>query len=118
MDEPTPEDIAELARLRRHLHEGGSARLPEAAAACGLRISALVRWLADGRLRRVAPTTGTAPLACVVCTNAAPRDLCDGCRRRLVAAGEGGVAMPGPSASRAPAPGNATPPRRHSHRRT
>ena len=118
MDEPTPEDIAGLARLRRHLREGGSARLPEAAAACGLRISALARWLSDGRLRRVAPAAATTRVACVVCTNAAPHDLCDGCRRRLVAAGDGGLGAPRRPASPAPVPGAGATARRHSRRRT
>jgi len=114
MDDTTPEDIEGLARLRRHLYEGGSARLPEAAAACGLRISALVRWLADGRLRRIGPTA-VEPVTGVVCANAGPPDLCGGCRRRPVAAVSGTAAVaPGPAP---PAPPT-TPARRHSGRRT
>jgi hypothetical protein len=82
------DEVDKIARLRRHLHAGGSTRLHEAAQACGLSNSELERWLADGRLRYSADTGPVASvLRCSVCNQASRHDLCDECRGRLIAAG-------------------------------
>lgn len=81
-------EMDKIARLRQHLHAGGSTRLHEAAEACGLSNSELARWLADGRLRH---SSDSGPvdtvLRCSVCGQSSRHDLCDECRGRLIAAG-------------------------------
>lgn len=85
LDDLTRDEMEKLARLRCHLQDGGTARLHEAAIACGISSVEIDRWLQEGRVRQVndgarAETAGR----CSVCGQGSERDLCDECRARLL----------------------------------
>ena len=88
LPDESKDEMHKIARLRQHLHAGGSTRLHEAAQACGLANSELERWLAEGRLRHSSDSGPVASAArCAVCGQGSRHDLCDECRGRLIAAG-------------------------------